>query len=181
MTDDPGSRISATTLALAADVVVLAGDWAARLPDHETLAMTAAKAALGAAGWWGDAELCVSLADDALLQKLNREYRGQDKPTNVLAFALGEGVSAPDNGEPLALGDVVLSLDTLEREAGEQGKSLADHFRHLVVHGCLHLIGFDHQESAEAEEMEALEVRVLAGLGVADPYAAEREYLGGAA
>jgi probable rRNA maturation factor len=180
MTDDPGSRIGTTALALAADVVVLAGDWAAKLPGHDSLAKEAAEAALAAAAWRGAAELCVSLGDDALLQKLNGEYRGQDKPTNVLAFALteGDGPEAP-GGAPLALGDVVLSLQTLEREAAEQGKSLPDHFRHLVVHGCLHLIGYDHQDSAEAEEMEALEVRVLARLGVADPYAAEA--VGGAA
>jgi probable rRNA maturation factor len=179
MTDDPGSRIGTTALALAADVVVLAGDWAAKLPAHDSLAKEAAEAALAAAGWRGAAELCVSLGDDALLRKLNSEYRGQDKPTNVLAFALTEGEGAALSGVPLALGDVVLSLETLEREAAEQGKSLAGHFRHLVVHGCLHLIGYDHQESAAAEEMEALEVRVLAGLGVADPYAAEA--VGGAA
>ncbi len=125
-------------------------------------------------------ELCVSLADDATLRDLNARYRGQDKPTNVLAFAYEEADTpeavTPEAvpGLPRSMGDVILSLETLEREAAAQGKSLRDHFCHLVVHGCLHLVGFDHEERAEAEEMEALEVQVLAGLGIADPYAEER-------
>ena len=188
--DDPGSRPDTTQAhaqgALRAEVVVMSGDWAARLPNHESLAEIAALAALSGAGRRGtdragSGELCVTLADDAALRDLNLRYRGKDKPTNVLAFALAED-AAPGlpEGVPQPLGDVVLSLETLEREAGEQGKSLADHFSHLVVHGVLHLLGHDHQQEGEAEVMEALEARVLAGLGVADPYAAEKQ-MGGVA
>jgi probable rRNA maturation factor len=188
--DDPGSRTD-TTLAPAqgaprAEIVVMSGDWAASLPDHESLAKEAALAALSCAGQAGAGhvgavELCITLADDATLRDLNQRFRGQDKPTNVLAFALA-GADTPGLPEAIAqpLGDVVLALETLQREAGEQDKPLADHFRHLVVHGVLHLLGHDHQDDEEARVMEALEARVLASLGVADPYA-EEKLVGGAA
>ncbi len=187
--DDPGSRTGIATPAQdptrtfgpgEVDVVVSCEAWSGPLPQAESLARRAARAALDAAGWGGPRALCVCLADDATLRDLNARYRGQDKPTNVLAFALSEA-GGPETGQ---LGDVVLALETLEREAAEQGKTLADHFRHLVVHGCLHLIGYDHQDDAEAEAMEALEVAALAALGVGDPYSCERagrDALGGAA
>ena len=108
-----------------------------------------------------DVELSVTLADDATVHALNRRWRGRDAPTNVLSFASGE--------RPL-LGDVVLAYETVAREAAEQGKNLADHLAHLVTHGVLHLLGFDHEAPHEADEMEALERRALAGIGVADPY-----------
>lgn len=139
------------------------------LPDAEDLASRAALAAIAA----GDvevmegAELSILLADDATLQELNRSWRGKDKPTNVLSWPaadLDDLVSSPH------CGDIALSYETLAREAGEEGKTIADHFTHLVVHGVLHLLGYDHETDDEAEEMEALEVRVLAGLAIADPY-----------
>ena len=149
------------------------GDW----PENaEWLAERAALAAL-AAVWLADdgpAELSVVLADDALVQTLNRDYRGKDKPTNVLSFALTESDSPEAEDAPTLLGDVVLAWETVAREAGEQGKPLADHLSHLVVHGVLHLLGYDHEVDAEAEEMERLEVEVLATLDVSDPYAADR-------
>ena len=94
-------------------------------------------------------------------------------------MARGDAPLNLPEGVPLALGDIVISLDRLLREAGEQGKSPRAHFRHLVVHGALHLLGYDHQEDDEAEAMEALETKVLAGLGEADPYA--NDLLGGVA
>ena len=117
-----------------------------------------------------DVEVSLVLADDITVQALNRDYRGQDKPTNVLSFAALEDGGPALPGEPVALGDVVLALETVLREAREQGKPLADHLRHLTVHGALHLLGFDHESDEEATEMEALEVSILAGLGIADPY-----------
>lgn len=185
MNDEPGSRPDTANPTLSVAVVVQSGDWPASLPQHEALAQEAVRAALAAAGFSQPCELCVSLGDDALLQSLNRDYRDQDKPTNVLAFALNEAAARGDaplnlpEGVPLALGDIVISLDRLLREAGEQGKSPRAHFRHLVVHGALHLLGYDHQEDDEAEAMEALETKVLAGLGEADPYA--NDLLGGVA
>ncbi len=103
-----------------------------------------------------------------MVRTLNRDHRGKDKPTNVLSFPIGNagGVDAA----PTMLGDVVLACETVMAEAAAQGKSVADHLRHLVVHGVLHLTGHDHEDDAEAERMERLETRVLADLGVGDPY-----------
>ncbi len=114
-----------------------------------------------------EAELAIILADDARIQELNRDWRGKDKPTNVLSFpaAEGEGIETA----PL-LGDVIIAFETVAREAEAEGKTIADHFTHLVVHGTLHLFGFDHEADDEAEEMENTERAVLANLGVADPY-----------
>lgn len=118
------------------------------------------------------AELVVVLADDMIVQALNRDYRGQNKPTNVLSFTpLDAPVSLPVPSETLALGDIIIALQTTVHEAEQQAIPLADHLQHLVVHGTLHLLGYDHQEDATAEAMEYLETRILAQLGVADPYA----------
>ena len=110
------------------------------------------------------------LADDAFVQHLNKTWRGKDQPTNVLSFPAGENTAGIDH-----LGDIVLALETITREAREQDKKPADHLTHLVVHGMLHLLGYDHEDDDEAEEMEALERRILAGLGIADPYAEKRQ------
>lgn len=115
----------------------------------------------------GVAELSIVLTDDAEQQELNRQWRGIDKPTNVLSFPQIEPF-APVSG---LLGDIVLARETLEREAGELGKPFADHFAHLVVHGFLHILGYDHLEEGEALRMEGLETRILATLGIPDPYA----------
>ncbi|MCC9621274.1 rRNA maturation RNase YbeY [Thalassospira sp. MA62] len=121
-------------------------------------------------------EIGVRLTDDATVQVLNRDYRGKDAPTNVLSFAALESADdasvfmmAPDM--PLMLGDIVIARETCAREAAEQNKSLGNHLLHLAVHGTLHLVGYDHMVDDEAEEMEDLERRILAGLGVDDPYA----------
>jgi probable rRNA maturation factor len=145
--------------------------WRSRLPDVDTLCREAARAALASAevAFTGDAELSLVLGDDALVRSLNREWRGQDKSTNVLSFpALDAGNPPP--GAPHLLGDVVLAFETVAAEAEAQGKLIAHHLRHLVVHGVLHLLGFDHLVEAEAERMESLETDVLARLGVPDPY-----------
>ena len=104
--------------------------------------------------------LCIVLADDSLQRRLNREFRGRDKSTNVLSF----------DGAPGALGDVVLALETIAAEAEAQGKTLAAHVTHLVVHGVLHLMGHDHERPGQARRMERLEIEILARLGIADPY-----------
>ena len=161
---------------MAVDIIVSreAGDWA---ENAEWLCERAALAALAVTydEDEGPAELSVVLADDALVHRLNREYRGKDKPTNVLSFALTEA-EEPDAGEdaPIMLGDVILAWETVAREAAEQGKTPSDHMTHLVVHGVLHLLGYDHETDDEAEEMEQLETQLLDTLGIADPYAATR-------
>lgn len=116
-------------------------------------------------------EVSVVLADDELLQRLNRESRGVDRTTNVLAFpcdSLGESVPV---GAPRMLGDVVISCDTVSREASQRGTPFADHLRHLVVHGTLHLLDHRHDSETEAEVMEELEASILAEMGIPDPYA----------
>ena len=110
----------------------------------------------------GDCGLAVVLADDAFVQRLNKQFRAKDAPTNVLSFPTGE-----EEGE---LGDIILAYQTLAREAAEQGKSFDNHFRHLLLHGFLHLLGYDHLEDDEAEQMEAREVELLARLGIDNPY-----------
>ena len=114
----------------------------------------------------GAAELSLVLTDDAGQRDLNREWRGIDKPTNVLSFPQIEPFG-PVSG---LIGDIILARETLVREADELGVSFVDHFTHLVVHGFLHLLGYDHLDDAEALVMEGLETQILATLGVADPY-----------
>ncbi|MDR3475367.1 MAG: rRNA maturation RNase YbeY [Devosia sp.] len=114
----------------------------------------------------GVAELSIVLTDDAEQQQLNKEWRGIDKPTNVLSFPQIEPFG-PVSG---ILGDIVLARETLEREAEELQKPFAHHFTHLVVHGFLHILGYDHVEEGDALRMESLETRILETLGIADPY-----------
>jgi probable rRNA maturation factor len=114
----------------------------------------------------GTYEVTLLLTDDAEMRALNRTWRGKDAPTNVLSFPAGDAIAAPG-----LLGDVVLAYETTAAEARAQGIALEDHVAHLVVHGVLHLIGFDHLREAEAERMEAVERSALASLGIADPYA----------
>ena len=114
------------------------------------------------------AEVCVHLVGDADIRELNKQWRGRNASTNVLSFPAAQ----PDQVEAARLiGDIFIAFETVSREAKDEGKALADHFSHLVVHGFLHLLGFDHDADARAEAMEALEVRILAHIGVADPYA----------
>ncbi len=146
--------------------------WRKALPGIDKLCQNAALAALAVCGKavaGAKAELSLVLADNAALRDLNREFRGQDKPTNVLSFPAAEKVKP---GAPMVLlGDVVLAYETVAREAQAQGKSLAEHTAHMVVHGVLHLLGFDHERGgSEAERMEALETQILAKLGIPNPY-----------
>ena len=164
------------TRSLACDVTVLAGDWPGRVADAECLCERAAHAALAHVPSWnlpdGDLELGVALADDETVRALNRDYRGRDKPTNVLSFADADADMPAVPGVPAHLGNVVLALETLLAEAQAQAKTPADHLTHLTVHGVLHLVGYDHERGdAEADAMESLEIAILAGLGIADPYA----------
>ena len=149
--------------------------------DWEARAAEAAAAALALTPWAGLAdaaplvEIAVRLTDDAEVHALNRDYRGKDKPTNVLSFPqvqadLLDTLSNSDDGEIL-LGDIVLARETCASEAEEKGISIADHATHLIVHGTLHLVGYDHMDDASAQAMEALEVKALASLGIANPYA----------
>ncbi len=116
-------------------------------------------------------EVAIVLTDDSAIRALNRDWRGIDKPTNVLSFPAN---SAPSAVAAVLLGDVVLAYETLARECKSEGKTFLQHLTHLTVHGYLHLMGYDHQNKAEAEKMERLESAILATLGVPDPYRAHR-------
>jgi probable rRNA maturation factor len=117
----------------------------------------------------GEGEVSVLLADDAAVRTLNREWRGIDKPTNVLSFP----AARQPCGSPPLLGDIAIAYETLAREADEEGKPFLHHLAHLVVHGYLHLMGYDHQTDSEAEAMEALERDIVRSLRIPDPYRAE--------
>ena len=138
--------------------------WTYALPDAAAVAERAATAALGAI----EGDIVVLLTDDAAVRDLNARFRDRDQSTNVLSFPAAES-AAPH------LGDLVLAFGVCGAEAAAQGKTLADHLTHLVVHGVLHLLGRDHEAEAEAEAMEAEERTLLASLGVADPYRADAQ------
>lgn len=161
--------------ALSTDISCEADAWDGLLPDAESVVRRAADAAWIAASEAGDAELSVLLTDDARMRILNRDYRGKDRATNVLSFPAGDDDAV---GRPRLLGDIALALETVEREAAGQSKTLADHVSHLTVHGVLHLLGHDHETEPQATDMEALEIRILDGLGIANPYAAEEFSVG---
>lgn len=168
---EPPSGPSGPDDPLDLTVVAEAGDWST-FPDAEG-AVRGAAAALArhpeARGLCGR-EATVVLGDDALVRSLNKTYRAKDKPTNVLSFPFSAPAGAPKEAAR-GLGDVILAAETLQREAADLGIPPVHHLQHLVVHGLLHLLGHDHLEEAEAQQMEAIETAVLAGLGIADPYA----------
>jgi probable rRNA maturation factor len=157
------------------EVLVTADCWQAE-PDAEAVIQRAVEAAAQLTDAdVGDAELAVMLTDDAGIRTLNQNWRGIDKPTNVLSFpALQPTGPRGDDDAPRMLGDIAIAYETLRREADDERKPLGDHLSHLAVHGFLHLIGYDHENDDDAEAMEALEQEILAHLGIPDPYA-ERE------
>jgi probable rRNA maturation factor len=160
-------RADAPGATLEVEVARHGGAWAGQVTD--AMLKRAARAAFGTAPSLsaGAYHVTLVLTDDAEMQTLNRTWRGKDASTNVLSFPAG------DIGAPGFLGDVVLAYETTRAEAREQNLGLQDHAAHLVVHGVLHLLGFDHMDDEEAERMEALERAALASLGVADPYVEE--------
>ncbi len=138
-------------------------------PDEAALRRWAAAAL---AGREGDVGLVIRVVDEAESQALNRDYRGRDRPTNVLSFPFEAPPGVPSEAAGHHLGDLVICAPVVAREAGEQGKQLPAHWAHMVVHGVLHLRGFDHQDEAQAREMEGRERAILRDLGFDDPYSA---------
>ena len=161
-TPDAGPDEHASLMTI--DVEIADERWPTVLPDAGKLVERAAAAALGTDR---KDDLVVLLANDAEVEDLNRRFRGKASPTNVLAFP------APRSGFG-HLGDIAVALGVCEAEARAQNKALADHVQHLVVHGVLHLLGYDHQDDDQADVMESREREVLGKLGVPDPYAADR-------
>jgi probable rRNA maturation factor len=156
----------------AVTVVIDDRGWLKRVADPARLLRRAARAALEVARRprgvkpGGSVALTVALMSDRAVRRLNHDFRGKDKPTNVLSFPADR---VP--GRRVELGDIALAQGVVRREAREQGKTAADHLAHLMVHGVLHLLGYDHETEPEAGRMEALERKALAALGIADPYA----------
>ncbi len=151
----------------ALDIVVLSPLW--EKIAAETIAGRALTACRRAVGDANGAQVTLALCDDAEMRTHNRAWRGIDKPTNVLSFPTAEGPLRAQS-----LGDIVVAFETVAREAADAGRAIEDHFAHMVVHGFLHLVGYDHLDDAEAETMERMERDILATIGVADPYGAEQ-------
>lgn len=159
-------RAMGGTAEIALDILVQSPLWR-KEPEAETVARRAIAGAAEEASS-GGAEIAIVLTDDSAIRALNRQWRGQDKSTNVLSFptakAAGQAMGA-------LLGDIVIAFETTAQEAQAEGKPFADHLAHLVVHGYLHLLGHDHETERDAQAMERLETKILGRLGVADPYA----------
>ena len=157
------------------DILVSADCWPQDAGHEETIVRAIEAAAEAAADPASSgAEIAVMLTDDAGIQTLNRDCRGLDKPTNVLSFPAAEPPGDADDA-PFMLGDIAIAFETTRREAEAEHKPFDHHLSHLAVHGFLHLIGYDHETDAEAEEMEGLERTILAQLGIPDPYASQTE------
>jgi probable rRNA maturation factor len=167
-----------STVALTID----APAWRRHLDDPEAICRRAVGATFDRVPippWLAHVEVGVLLAGNAAVHRLNAEHRGEDHATNVLSFPTFEGILQHDpehpTPEPVPLGDIVLALETVRAEAAAQRKPLRDHVSHLLVHGCLHLLGYDHQTAADALRMEGLERAILGRLGIPDPYAEAAE------
>jgi probable rRNA maturation factor len=159
------------------EVLVVADNWQAE-PDAEAVihrAITAAAEMVDAD--FGEAELAVMLTDDTGIRTLNLNWRGIDKPTNVLSFpALQPSVAGAPSDAPRMLGDIAIAYETTRREADDEQRPFDHHLSHLAVHGFLHLIGYDHEKDDDAAAMETLEAEILAQLGIPDPYAERDPY-----
>jgi probable rRNA maturation factor len=168
---DGGPSRSSGTSSLEIEIVRHSDLWDSIAVSDDALSR-AARAAFAASSAATDepCEATLVLTDDEEMRELNRTWRAKDASTNVLSFPAGEPVGEA-HGEPSPLGDIVLAGETVIEEAKLKDIPAADHATHLVVHGILHLLGFDHERDTDAERMEALETKVLAGLGIADPYA----------
>ena len=144
------------------DIAIGHTPWSEVVPDIKALAFIAVDQVMQELETPKLGELSLAFINDAEIQTLNRDYRGKDTPTNVLSF--------PDNGPAPLLGDIVLAFETIQREAAEKSVSLHHHLSHLIIHGFLHLQGYDHETEAEATQMEALEIKALAALNIDNPY-----------
>lgn len=155
---------------LTVEILAPCPAWRRECPDAEVLALGAVRLTLQREEAPIGSVVDVTLGDDETQRALNSTWRGQDASTNVLAFPAANLTAPHPPGAPLLLGDVVLAFETVSREAVEQRKPFADHLRHLVVHGVLHLLGHDHNDDRDAAAMEAREIAILAELGVPNPY-----------
>lgn len=181
----PVSNKEKTVSRLISELLIRHDHWHDALPGVEGITQQVCNQVmelLSSAGL--EYEVSILLTDDEEIQGLNRDYRGKDKPTNVLSFPLlddeeggswGDFANEEANGDQeftqaIMVGDIIISLDTLREESKEQNKTLKDHYTHMLVHGILHLFGYDHIDEQEADEMESLEIEILETLSVSNPY-----------
>ncbi len=159
----------------ATEVLIVADCWRAEAGAEAVIHRAIETAAEMVDAETGDVELAIMLTDDDGIRTLNNNWRGIDKPTNVLSFPALQptGTPSPEDA-PRMLGDIAIAYETMRREADDEQKPFDHHLSHLAIHGFLHLIGFDHETDEEAEEMEALERKILAQLGIPDPYAPQQ-------
>lgn len=160
---------------ISVDTLVEDDIWNAKLSNHDELIEETVEITLHNLNIFEKndkiAEISVTLTNDESIQSLNKDYRGKDKPTNVLSFPQIDWSNDDWKDDPMVmLGDVVVSFETIAREAEEQSKSLEHHFTHMLVHSIVHLFGYDHETDEEAEEMEALEIEILKQMGIENPY-----------
>lgn len=159
--------------ASSVDVVMASASWTRALRTAAAVCRRAATATLATAGLKSPAEVCLLLTSDGAVRKLNAVYRGKDKPTNVLSFPSesDSGRETTPRGGSRTLGDIAIAYGVTAREAKAESKTLTAHLSHLVIHGILHLLGYDHERDDDALIMERLERKILARLGISDPYA----------
>jgi probable rRNA maturation factor len=163
---------------LSVDIVVILDKpcWERSIAEWEALIEPAIFETLRQSLWAQPAEINILLTDDAKIQELNKEYRGIDKPTNVLSFPSFEPEEIfslkveNDSSEPMVLGDIALAYETIQKESLSQNKPFDHHLIHLAIHGVLHLLGFDHEKDEDATVMESLEVKILSSLKISNPY-----------
>jgi probable rRNA maturation factor len=165
---------------IACDTLITLEDeaWESLFPDLETYALTCCQAAIEATSLGSvvaSCEISLLFTNDTHIQELNRDYRKKDKPTDVLSFPsyelkVGKYNELSREPEPVMLGDVIVSRETLMRDAEDEGKTPRTHLAHLLIHGVLHLLGYDHEEESEAETMEKLEIAILGAMGIKNPY-----------
>ena len=167
---------------LSLELNIAAEGWREVFSQPERAATRAAQAAFQAGEiiHSRDVEASIRLTDDAEIQALNKEYRKKNQPTNVLSFPAldANDLARLPDGAPLILGDIVVALETTLKEAEVETKVPEEHLSHLVVHGMLHLLGYDHETESEAKIMEGLEIHILKGLGIRDPYTAAESLMG---
>jgi probable rRNA maturation factor len=152
------------------DIDIQGSHWTALIPGIETTTNQAITATLeGLLPHAQHIEISIVLADNNFIQELNKKYRNKDKPTNVLSFPQTD---TDDLKMPaIMLGDIIITSEVIEQEAKDQNKDVKNHYTHMLVHGCLHLLHYDHTTDAQAKEMEALEIKILNNLGIKNPYA----------
>lgn len=152
------------------DISINDSRWNDKIPDIKQVTKEIIKTVLSKKLSCDHVEVSCVLDNDQTLQKLNKDYRSKDKPTNVLTFCQTQPADLKTPGQYLCLGDIVIAFETMQKEAQEQKKSFLNHFTHILVHSCLHLLHYDHETNEEAAQMEALEIEILRKMGIKNPY-----------